>query len=218
LWAILVLALLGLTAAALWRGPTRNLAGATPAGRMAPAPETGSIAGLQDFGALPEFAMVSQTGDSVQSSDLRGTVWVADFIFTHCASTCPMMTAQLARLEKSLAGEPVRLVSFSVDPERDTPERLAEYAAQYGATPDRWLFLTGNKGDVRRLAIEGFRLSVTDPTPEEIAQGAEAVLHSTRLVLVDTKGHVRGYYDGTRDETVNALGNDARRLLAGTTP
>jgi cytochrome oxidase Cu insertion factor (SCO1/SenC/PrrC family) len=130
-----------------------------------------------------------------------------------------MMTAQLQRLERALANEHgVRLVSFSVDPERDTPERLAEYAAGYGAKPERWLFLTGDKHRIRRLSIEGFHLAVAEPSPEEAARGAEAVLHSTRLVLVDGAGRIRGYFDGTDDAATGRLGESVRRLLAASAP
>ena len=205
LWMLLVTVLLGLTAAALWMGPSRRLSGGA----------AGDAPALDDFGAVPDFALVSQTGDSVRLADLRDQVWVADFIFTNCASTCPMMTTQLQRLERALAGQSgFRLVSFSVDPERDTPEKLAEYAAGYGARPERWLFLTGDKHGIRRLSIEGFHLAVDDPSPEEVARGAEAVLHSTRLVLVDGDGRIRGYYDGTDDAAVQKLGDDVRRLAA----
>lgn len=220
LWAVLVAALLGLTAAALWHGPTRRLGGSPGATDRPLVVTSGEGANvLHDYGALPEFGLVSQTGDSVHLADLRGNVWVADFIFTNCASTCPMMTAQLSRLQKALAGETrARLVSFSVDPVRDTPERLAEYAKGYGATPDRWLFLTGDQQQVRTLSIDGFHLSAGDATPQDLAAGAEAVMHSTRLVLVDGNGHVRGYYDGTKDESVNELGDAVRKLIAASKP
>jgi cytochrome oxidase Cu insertion factor (SCO1/SenC/PrrC family) len=109
---------------------------------------------------------------------------------------------------------PVRLVSFSVDPERDTPEKLAEYAAAYEAEPDRWLFLTGDKKQVRRLVSEGFHLSVEDASPEDIAAGAEPVLHSTRFVLVDAHGRIRGYYNGLDDEAMSQLGRDIVALHA----
>lgn len=220
LWAVLVAALLGLTAAALWHGPTRRLGGSLSATDRPVVVTSGDAANvLHDYGAVPPFGLVSQTGDSVHLADLQGNVWVADFIFTNCASTCPMMTAQLVRLQKALAGEPrAKLVSFSVDPDRDTPARLAEYAKGYGATADRWLFLTGDKAQIRMLSIDGFHLSVGDATPEDLAAGAEPVLHSTRLALVDGNGHVRGYYDGTKDESVNELGEAVRKLIADSKP
>lgn len=174
--------------------------------------QEGAPGELADYGQVPEFALVSQTGDSLRLTALRGHVWIANFIFTTCGSICPMMSAQFERLERRLAPG-VRLVSFSVDPERDTPAKLAEYGQRYGATPDRWLFLTGNKPQMRRLIMEGFHLGVEEATPEEIAQGAETILHSTRFVLVDAAAHIRGYYDGADDAAVEQLRHDAGRLL-----
>ena len=134
--------------------------------------EAATRAEITDFGSVPDFALVSQTGDSVHLDDLRGQVWVADFFFTHCASTCPMMSARFESLAEK------------VDPERDTPERLAEYAARFEVEPGRWLFLTGDKPQIRALVREGFHLGVEEASPEDVAKGVEAVLHSTRFVLV----------------------------------
>jgi cytochrome oxidase Cu insertion factor (SCO1/SenC/PrrC family) len=214
LWGVLVLALIGVAAASLVRGPASRLMGGAPRAGV-----SGGAAGdLALYGTVPDFELVSQTGDTVRLADLRGTVWIGDFIFTHCASTCPMMTAQMKRIQASLGDAAgVRLVSFSVDPERDTPERLAEYAAGYGATPDRWLFLSGDKARIRSLAVEGFHVTVDDPTPEELAQGAEAVMHSTRLALVDGEGNIRGYYDGADEQAMQQLSEDLKRLLAAAT-
>jgi cytochrome oxidase Cu insertion factor (SCO1/SenC/PrrC family) len=179
------------------------------------APTYGDIG---DFGAVPDFALVSQTGDSVRLRDLHGQVWVADFFFTHCASTCPMMSARFESLAQQVGSDRVRLVSFSVDPERDTPERLAEYAQRFDVEPGRWIFLTGDKPQIRRLVREGFHLGVDDPSPEDLAAGAEAVLHSTRFVLVDAEGRIRGYYDGNDDEAMEQLGHDVTQLAAKSVP
>ncbi len=122
------------------------------------------LEGLQDFGALPEFSLTERNGRQVTLADLRGKVWIANFIYTHCTDTCPLQSARMARLQADLAAEvDLRLVSITVDPEADTPEVLAEYATRFGADPDRWLFLTGGKKALYALALEGFRLSVGDP-------------------------------------------------------
>lgn len=221
LWGVLVAALLGLAVAGYWRGPSGRLGGGAPeAGRVqGESVEMGAserMAELADYGQVPDFAFVSQTGDSVRVRDLRGRVWIGDFIFTNCASSCPMMSAQVQRLEGALGDvQGLRFVSFSVDPERDTPEKLAEYARGYKADVERWLFLTGDKAAMRSLAIDGFHLPLDDAKPEDIAQGAEAVLHSTRLTLVDGQGRIRGYYDGLDAKAVDRLGQDVRRLVAG---
>jgi cytochrome oxidase Cu insertion factor (SCO1/SenC/PrrC family) len=230
LWSVLVVALLGLTAAALWLGPDHRLfGGGDPARdanseRAGGAPEpgdggsggtSGGPARLEDLGAVPAFTLVSQTGATVQRTDLDGQVWIADFIFTSCKGTCPMMSAQMRRVDEMLARERgVKLVSFSVDPERDTPQRLAEYGAEFGARPERWIFLTGDKAALRDLSITGFHLPASEASTAEVAAGQEIITHSTRFVLVDRAGHIRGYYSGTDANAVQQLVEDARRLLA----
>lgn len=219
-WLVLAVALGGLAVAAWLRGPSHRLVGdaKTPQqGRVLPAsPEIAAPGELANYGTVPAFELISQTGSKVRLEDLHGGVWIGDFIFTNCASSCPMMSAQVQKLRAALgdvAG--VRFVSFSVDPERDTPEKLAEYARGYGARPEEWLFLTGDKATVRSLATEGFHLPVDEPSAEDLAQGAEAVLHSTRLALVDAQGRIRGYYDGTDAAAMTRLGQDVRRLAGG---
>ena len=225
LWGVLVVGLVVLVAATILRGRQSRLwGGDAPAPRAAAdAAASGDAVGaagrvedagpLADYGAVPDFQLVSQSGQSVRLADLQGQVWIADFIFTNCAASCPMMNAQLERLVSHLdPNARVRLVSFSVDPERDTPETLAAYANAYGADPERWLFLTGEKKQIRKLVLEGFHLSVDDASEADIAAGAEPVLHSTRFVLIDTRGRIRGYYDGLDDEAMRQLGRDVAAL------
>jgi cytochrome oxidase Cu insertion factor (SCO1/SenC/PrrC family) len=211
LWGLLVLALVGLAMITALRGRQARLLG-----NAQPATAAGTAAGLADYGAVPHFELVAQTGDAVRLEDLLGRVWVADFIFTHCASTCPMMNAQMERLAHKLGPDvPVRMVSFSVDPERDTVARLAEYAEAYSADPQRWLFLTGEKPAIRELIKKGFHLSADDAAPEDVAQGAEPILHSTRFVLVDANGTIRGYYNGVDEEALDQLARDIEHLTSG---
>jgi protein SCO1 len=221
LWTVLVIALLALTAAALFYGPDRRLGGGDAVSNAGT--ENGGGPGgvmraagpLEDFGAVPSFTLVSQTGATVQRTDLNGQVWIADFIFTSCQGTCPMMSAQMRRVNEQLARERgLKLVSFSVDPERDTPEKLAAYGKEFGATPERWILLTGEKAALRELSQTGFHLPASDAPPADVAQGQEIILHSTRFVLVDRAGHIRGYYNGTDAGAVDQLVKDTRRLLA----
>lgn len=216
LWTLLVLALLGLTAAALFYKPgDRLLGGLTSRGGGEGGAASGAPAQLDDFGAVPAFTLVSQTGAEVQRIDLDGQVWIADFIFTSCKGTCPVMSSQMRRVDEMLATEAgVRLVSFTVDPERDTPEVLAAYGAQFGARPERWIFLTGEKDVLRELASNGFHLPASDTPPAGVAQGAEIITHSTRFVLVDREGRIRGYYSGIDAIAVEQLVRDTRQLLA----
>ncbi|MEX2299908.1 MAG: SCO family protein [Bryobacterales bacterium] len=165
---------------------------------------------LAEFGALPEFELVERDGSTVTLADLRGKVWVADFVFTHCAGPCPLLSSKMSRLQEAVADlEDVRLVSFSVDPERDTPEALAEYSNRYGADAERWLFLTGRKEPLYQLIGKGFHLAVDDGGP-----GSGLITHSTRFVLVDRQGQIRGYYDGAEPGTVDEIVPDIQRLLS----
>lgn len=118
----------------------------------------------RDIAQIPSFDLTERSGRQVTRADLRGKVWIADFIWTRCPDACPVMSAQMAKLQADFADEPdLRLVSISVDPEYDTPTTLTRYAAAYGADPDRWLFLTGDKETIYRLVREGFKLAVGSP-------------------------------------------------------
>jgi cytochrome oxidase Cu insertion factor (SCO1/SenC/PrrC family) len=161
-----------------------------------------------NYGEVPEFSLTDQNGQTVTRGDLAGKVWIADFIFTNCAGTCPMITATMHRLQNALPKD-VHLVSFSVDPARDTPEVLAEYARKTNADKQRWHFLTGEKDKLYDLSIKGFKLALDDTGGNEV----EPITHSTRLVLVDQNGKIRGYYGGTDDEDMKKLFTDATELL-----
>lgn len=165
-----------------------------------------------DFGEVGDFSLTERSGRTVARSHLTGKVWVAAFFFTCCAGPCPQISGTMAELHQSLAAESdARLVSFTVDPERDTPEALQKYAERYGADPERWLFLTGDQKTLYTLIEKSFFLAVRQNQGKERTPGNE-VTHSTRLVLVDRRGHIRGYYDGRRvDEQGNAV-NDLPRL------
>jgi cytochrome oxidase Cu insertion factor (SCO1/SenC/PrrC family) len=122
---------------------------------------------------LPDFRLLERSGQLFGLSDLRGKVWVANLFFTHCTDTCPLKTAEMAQLQVAFASEPdFRLVSISVDPERDTPQVLARYAEQNGAGPERWLFLTGHKETIHRLAREGFKLGAEAAPMDRTHPGA----------------------------------------------
>jgi len=165
---------------------------------------------LPVYGTVPEFSLIAEDGRTMALDDLRGRIFVVDFIFTRCAGTCPMMSRQMQVLQKEFADlTDIRLVSVTVDPEYDTPEVLRTYAHQYGASPDTWIFLTGEKSSIHRLAQQGFRLGVSD----EGGTAAEPIIHSTKFVLVDRQGRIRGYYDGTEEESVKDLVKDIKVLV-----
>lgn len=163
---------------------------------------------LARYGAVPNFSLTERSGQTVSLSDLADKVWIADFIFTSCAGACPSMTANMSKLQKMLPPE-IRMVSFTVDPRRDTMKVLADYADHYGADKERWLFLTGERENLYNLSIKGFKLAIDDTMGTE----AEPITHSTRFALVDRQGQIRGYYSGIEDEDLKRLSADAKRLL-----
>lgn len=162
---------------------------------------------LREFGSVPDFELIERNGNPVTLADLEGQIWVANLIFTNCGGMCPMMTNQMRSLQETLP-ESVRLVSFTVDPNRDTLEVLSRYADRHGAEGDRWIFLTGERDQIYRLSKEGFHLAVDDTIGTEI----EPITHSTRFVLVDQIGTIRSYYDGTSRDSVARLVQDVRDL------
>ena len=124
-----------------------------------------SPAQLPVYGSVPDFALIDQRGRPVRRGDFDGKVWIASFIFTNCPDECPLMTSEMARLQSDLAHmADLRFVSISVDPDRDTPAVLSQYAERFNADPDRWFFLTGDKRAIYLLAREGFRLGIVDPS------------------------------------------------------
>ena len=175
---------------------------------------------LPVYWEAPEFTLLDQLGDTVRTADLRGTPWVASFVFTGCTSVCPLITEKMAGLRDSLAaegrlGSEVRLVSFSVDPARDTPGVLRDYAADVGGSPPQeWAFLTGSPPEaVRSMVQEGFKLTAVAPPGHEHAGGDYQVMHSPRVLLVDAEGLVRGLYETTEPDSMEQLGRDLHVLL-----
>lgn len=156
----------------------------------------------------PGFQLTERREQTVTLNDLRGKVWVADFFYTTCPGPCPAMTSRLSEIHKALAAEPdVRLLSISVDPEKDTPAMLRAYAERFGAS-DRWLFLTGEKSHIYQIARTGFKMAVV-----EDRAAAEPITHSTRMVLVDRTSTVRGFYEILDADGGKRLVRDVKRLL-----
>jgi protein SCO1 len=171
-----------------------------------------STPSIDDFGPLPDFHFTERNGDAIGRQDLEGKTWVAAFIFTRCAGPCTQISGSMAQLQSRLSDLPnVRLVSFSVDPEYDTPAVLSAYAQKFGAKPDRWLFLTGETKPMYELLRQGFKVGVEAASPEERKPGNE-VMHSTRLVVVDRNGHHRGFFDGLEQQSLDRLVEDVRAL------
>ena len=160
--------------------------------------------------AVPNARLINEEGRDVFLASLRGNVAVYDFIFTNCAGTCPIMGQRMKAVAgKFPSGEPIRFVSISIDPTRDTPEKMKRYGAALRGNEQRWLFLTGKRDEVIRLSVEGFKLAAGGGNDPE----ADPMLHSAKFVLADAGGTIRGYYDGTAQESVERLVADARSLM-----
>ncbi len=150
------------------------------------------LEGLQVFGTLPDFSLTERSGRHITLGDLKGKIWIANFIYTHCTDTCPLQSARMSRLEDEFSGErDLRLVSITVDPARDTPRVLVEYAARFGADPERWLFLTGEKQAIYALGQQGFYLSVEEPERPE-RPGRPAGAHRRPMDRADGRKETPG--------------------------
>jgi protein SCO1 len=187
--------------------------------RLGPHPRFGadqsdSSGGIKQYGKVPEFTLTERDGSLVSLEQLRGKIWIADFIYTSCTDTCPLQTAMMAKLQDEYAAKSdVQLVSFTVDPERDTPQALSLYADKYQADAKRWYFLTGQRDRILRLVQEGFHLAVAS-LPSD-AEPSGTVPHSPRFVLVDQEARIRGYYDSREQEAFVRLKNDIDSLTKG---
>lgn len=161
--------------------------------------------------ALPEFSLTAVTADGTSPLERRallGRVWIASFVYTRCSGPCPMLTANMAGLQKRLPKE-IGLLSFTVDPDHDSPEVLAPYARRFSADPQRWLFVVGDKAELLRLVRDGFKLAVAENAALE---PGTRVAHSTKLVLLDKDARVRGWYDGDDAAALDRLASDAKAL------
>jgi protein SCO1 len=159
----------------------------------------GPVEDDHDFGPVGDFRLTERSGRQVTQDDLLGKTWVASFVFTRCTGPCPQITGTVTRLQSELAKEKdVRFVTFTVDPEHDDPAELRRYAEHFGADARRWLFLTGKEEEIYGLMRRGFHVHAEQNKGDDRKPGAE-VMHDTHLVVVDKKGHIRGYYSGARD-------------------
>jgi cytochrome oxidase Cu insertion factor (SCO1/SenC/PrrC family) len=162
------------------------------------------------FGEVPPFDLTERSGKALGLNDLTGKIWIASFVFTHCGEQCPMVNAQMVKLQKRfLHRDRLKLVTITVDPDRDSVQALSEYAKKLGAVDDKWFFLTGKKNKVEELVEKGFKLSAG--SSEE--KGSSSMTHSLNLVLVDGSHRIRGYYDGMDSDAMRSLISDAKRLL-----
>lgn len=160
---------------------------------------------------IPPFSFTDQFGRPFTEADVEGKIRVVDFFFTRCTTICPRMSVQMQQLQLKLndpAYEDVVFLSHTVDPEHDTPEVLREYARKLEADTARWKFLTGDAKDIYRMGNTGYLLSALEDSLD-----AERFVHDSRFVLVDKQGHIRGYYEGTEAEGMNAIAADLKMVM-----
>jgi len=167
---------------------------------------------LPNLGQIGAFSLVDQNARAVSAETLRGRVWVAAFFFTHCPTICPRITQKMRSLQLAAAqkGQALQLVSFSVDPENDTPPALLAYAKRFDADLKTWSFLTGELAVVKHTVVDGFKLALdgkADPTAEN-----GGIIHGSHLVLVDRTLAIRGYYRTDDDDELRRILDDAARL------
>ncbi len=159
------------------------------------------------FSAPPFKEFTDQTGKPTGSDHLNGRVWIGDFIFTHCAGSCPAVTAKFVELQKSLVDPDIRFVSFSVDPERDDPKTLKAYGDEHNNGDARWMLLRPPD----RKAV--FNVAQRMAAIAKSTDAHDSILHTDFFILIDPQGKVRGLYDSKNADQVERLKEDARVLV-----
>jgi len=150
---------------------------------------------------LSRFELTERSGETVTSEDLQGQPYVVSFFFSTCPSICVQQNQKLKELQDEFEDRGVKLVAISVDPETDTPERLREYAARFGADEDQWLFLTGDLTYIRRIGAEIFQ------------QPVNKKFHTERFILVDRKGEIEGMYSWPEKQQFEMLKEKIQEML-----
>lgn len=163
---------------------------------------------LPQLGQLPDFQLQDHNGQTVSPKNFQGKVVAVNFVFTSCAGTCPLLTERMKKVQnfientqKDKQNSPYHIVSFSVDPDRDTPEVLRKYMKSYEVNPKIWSFLTGPYQEVEKTVVQGFKISMakapTDQAKEDSEEPVYDVIHGEKFILIDPKGQIRGYFDAT---------------------
>lgn len=162
------------------------------------------LSGLNEISKVPQFELISHDDVPFSSPSLEGKVWLANFIFTRCQMICPQLSREMKQIQNKLGTySNLRLVSFSVDPNYDSPEVLKDYALKQGADLKTWSFLTGEKSKIDRVLIDGFKIGSYD----------DPMLHSDRFVLVDARGSIRAYYSLEDKDSLKKMQRDIAFLL-----
>ena len=164
------------------------------------------------YGSVPEFVLTDQSGETYGSANLLGKIWVSNFIFTRCTTVCPIFSDKMSTLQKrtNKAANGLQLVSFSVDPDFDTPEVLAEYSKRFSANPWYWHFLTGPTEQVRSVVIDGMKTFMGDAAEVD---APDALMHGSHFVLIDPLLNIRGFYQVEDEKTVDRLLLDIQLVI-----
>jgi protein SCO1/2 len=165
-----------------------------------------SISNNPPYYTIPDFSFTNQEGKNVSRDNFKGKVWVAGYFFTSCPSTCPKMVSNLTNVQAA-CGDKANIILFSVDPERDSVQRLNRYAQMHNIHADDWQLVTGKKAELYSLARNGFFIVATDGDG-----GENDFIHSENVVLIDKDLHIRGYYNATKPSDINDLISDIKRL------
>jgi protein SCO1 len=197
LWGMTVLAMVAVVGTGLW-ARRQGAAGTGPEEEM---PH------LAPLWEVPAFSLTDQNGKTITDQSLRGNVWTAMVFFTECPGVCPMMAARMAQLQKAVTLPDVKIVSFSIDPEHDTPEKLKEYAGRFEADQSRWHMLTGQKQTMFDIA-SALKLAAKP------AENGNPITHTQKVLLVDRANRVRGSYDTNDNDSMKQLAEDIRKLAA----
>jgi cytochrome oxidase Cu insertion factor (SCO1/SenC/PrrC family) len=205
LWALLIAVMAGVVGVGVWQ----HVRGAPQSSLQPGAEAPGTSSPDQNLAVLwdaPDFSLVNQDAQPVTKKDLLGHPWVASFIFTNCAGPCPMISSKMATLQKSILDPAIKLVSFTVDPKRDTPEVLKKYASNFNADATRWSFLTGTPEQIQDVTVKMKIARQEDGSPQ--------IEHGTQFLLIDKQGRVRGIYRGqsTDPQELQRLATDAAKL------
>jgi protein SCO1/2 len=168
---------------------------------------------IASFWNAPDFHYSTQFGDTLSNDSLKGKVYVADFIFTSCESVCPDLSKTMAQLQENFTDNgSVKLVSFSIDPARDSIPALKDYSERYGAKKGKWYFLRGDTSTIWNTIEKGFKVSVG--YAHDSTGTGYSFTHTQKLVLVDAEGKIRGFYDGLDKTEMDSLYNNIGLLLA----
>lgn len=159
------------------------------------------------YHTIPKWSFVNQFGEQVNSSFYEGEIYVVYFFFSHCPTICPAMTMNMVKLQQQTTALDIKFLSFTVDPKKDSSERLFWYQEAFGINGENWNLLTGNQNAIYSLGVNGFLV----PNQED-ALAPGGFLHSEKIMLIDSKGRIRGYYDGTDEDQVAVILNDISRL------